>query len=168
MRAHTITTTIRATRSARKRVLALALAVSALAIPATASADPPGSDRSVYSFTGGSSQSDYSSLNSITGGSITGGSTVGATYQRTPTELAQSSRSFGGSPYVGSDHSSLSSITGPPRGEPTVVSGPPAGASDGFDWADAALGAGAALALAAFGAAALLTVRRRTAMSPST
>jgi hypothetical protein len=149
MRAHTITIRSRATRNARKRVLALVLAVTALAIPATASADPPGSDHSVYSFTGGSSQSDYSSLNSITGGST-------------------ESSSFVGSPYVGSDHSSLSSITGPPSGEPIVVSGPPVGASDGFDWADAALGAGAALALAAFGAAALLTVRRRTAMSPST
>ena len=40
MRAHTITTTTRRPRSARRRVVALVLGVCALAIPATASAVP--------------------------------------------------------------------------------------------------------------------------------
>jgi hypothetical protein len=65
----------------------------------------------------------------------------------------------------GSDYSSLNAITGPSPNQPTFASGSPS-AGDGFDWGDAALGAGAAMALAAFGGAALLTVRRRTAISP--
>jgi hypothetical protein len=150
MRAHTITIRSAAKRRARRRVLALALGITALAIPATVSADPPGSDHSVYAFDGGSSQSsgsDYSSVTSITGGSSEPAPIVGSPYRG------------------GRGFETVQAIGGPPSGEPTFASGSPAG--DGFDWADAALGAGAALALAAFGGAALLTARRRTAMSPS-
>ena len=53
-------------------------------------------------------------------------------------------------------------------GDTTLVSGSPAHADGGFDWLSAAIGAAAAMALAALGAAAFLTVRRRTAVSPST
>lgn len=168
MRAHTITTTITsgATRSARKRVLALVLAVSALTIPAAANAS-----------------TDYSSVNAITGGShgssqsaagsdvSTVSSVTGGPFERTATERGQAvgepgkPGSTGGSPYVGRGYESVTSITGSTSGEPTFASGSPAG--DGFHWADAALGAGVALALAAFGGAALLTARRRTALSPS-
>jgi hypothetical protein len=47
----------------------------------------------------------------------------------------------------------------------TLVSG--SNADDGFDWLSAAIGAAAAMALVGLGAAAFLTVRRRTAVSPS-
>jgi hypothetical protein len=90
----------------------------------------------------------YSSVNAITGGS---------------NEPASSP----GSPYGGPGFVTPTAITGSSSGEPIVVSGPAAGTVEGFDWTDAALGAGGALALVAFGAAALLTVRRRTAMSPA-
>jgi hypothetical protein len=66
----------------------------------------------------------------------------------------------------GSDYSSVNAITGPSPNQPTFASGSPS-ANDGFQWGAAALGAGAALALVAFGGAVLLTVRRRTAISPS-
>ena len=65
-----------------------------------------------------------------------------------------------------SGYSSPAAIMGPVPEQTTFVSGSPS-SNDGFDWGDAALGAGAAMALVAFGGAALLTVRRRTAMSPS-
>ena len=58
MRAHTITTMSRRRRQARRRsALALALGVCALAIPATASAEPAGDYSSVNAITGGSSDS---------------------------------------------------------------------------------------------------------------
>ena len=152
MRAHTNTSTIRSRRSARSRVLALVLGICALAIPATASASRYSS---VNAITGGSeassqpaSGSDFSSLNAITGESSKSTSTVR-------------------SPHVAPKYSSLNAVTGPPTGEPTVVSWP-LDTADGFDWPSAAVGAGGALALVAFGSAAFLTVRRRTAVSPST
>ena len=55
-----------------------------------------------------------------------------------------------------------------PASDTTLVSGSPTGADDGFDWLSAAIGAAAAMALVGLGAAAFLTVRRRTAVSPST
>jgi hypothetical protein len=63
-------------------------------------------------------------------------------------------------------YSSPTAITGASVDEPTFVSSSPS-SGDRFDWADAALGAGAALALVALGGIALLTLRRRTAISPS-
>jgi hypothetical protein len=50
----------------------------------------------------------------------------------------------------------------------TLASGSPADKDDGFDWLSAAIGGAAAMALVALGGAAFLTVRRRTAVSPST
>jgi hypothetical protein len=147
MRAYTITSTIRP--RAWLGVAALVLAVCSLVIPSTAGAQYS----SVNSITGGSQQSsqplgdsDYASANSITGGST------------------QSSQPVG-SQDVSSGYSSLNSITGTPASEPTLVSG--GSADDGFDWLSAAIGAAAAMALAALGSAAFLTVRRRTAVSPS-
>ena len=152
MRAHTTTTT-QAKQGARRRVIALAVAVCSLAIPATAGAASDVS--SVTAITGGSQQSgqpsggsDVSTVNSITGGSSQPSSTVGSPY--------------GG----GADYAAVNAITGPASAEPTIVASAPA--NDGFDWGDAALGAGAALALAAFAGAAMLTVRRRTAVAAST
>jgi hypothetical protein len=51
--------------------------------------------------------------------------------------------------------------------EPVVASGSPTSSDDGFDWASAVIGAGAAMAIVALGSAVFLTVRRRTAVSPS-
>lgn len=155
MRAHIITTITRPRRSAR-HVLPLALGICALAIPATASASPQHS--SVNSITGGSEEessqpvgsSDYSSASAITGGSS-----------------ESSSENPGGSPAADSGYASLNATAEPPASEPTVLSGSPADPADGFDWASAGVGAGAAMALVALGGAAVLTVRRRTEVSPS-
>jgi hypothetical protein len=152
MRAHTTTsTTSRPKRKARHVGLALALGIAALAIPATANAQPTGSDPStVNAITGGSSEasqpvggSDYSSVNSI----------------------APPASEPSGSADVG--YSSLNAISGSPADAPTFVSSSPTGSGEGFDWPSALVGAGAALAMAALGGAALLTVRRRRTVSPS-
>jgi len=137
MRAHTITIRSRSKRKARQRVLTLTLAICALAIPASVAGA-----QSIEAPHG----ADYSSYTAITGGSS------------------------GGSPQVDPGYSSPNAIAGPLPDrftveQPTVE--PPASTGDGFDWASAAVGAGAALALVALGGAALLTVRRRTAISPS-
>jgi hypothetical protein len=58
-------------------------------------------------------------------------------------------------------------ITGSPSSEPTLVSSSPGNPDDGFNWLSAAIGSAAAIALVALGGAAFLTVRRRTAVSPS-
>jgi len=136
------------------RTITTIVVLGALAIPVSASAG--GSDySSVNSITGGSSQSsqpagssDYSSVNSVTGGS------------------SQSSQPAG-SQDVGSAYSSLNAITGTASSEPTLASGPPANTDGGFDWLSGAIGAAAAMALVALSSAALLTVRRRTAVAPS-
>jgi hypothetical protein len=153
MRAHTISTKTRQRRNPRRSALALGLGICALAIPATASASPDYS--SVNAITGGSDESsqpsggsDYSSANAITGGSS-----------------GSSSENLAG-PHQVPRYSSLNAISGPPPSEPTLVSGP-SGTDDGFDWASAGIGAGAAMALVTLGGAAFLTVRRRTAVSPS-
>jgi hypothetical protein len=65
-----------------------------------------------------------------------------------------------------SGYASLNAVTGGTDPEPTLVSSSSA-AGDPFDWGDAALGAGVAMALFTLGAAAVLTVRRRTAVSPT-
>jgi hypothetical protein len=153
MRAHTITTTYRNCQR-RRHFTALALALGALAIPASATAQPAdsvGDYSSVSAITGASDEStqlrrspDYSSVNSI----VPPESQPGAAHE------------------VDSGYASLNAIGGPPDEEPTVVSGP-AGENDGFDWVSALVGAGTALAVAAFGGIALLTLRRRTAITPS-
>jgi hypothetical protein len=132
----------------RARTITTIVALGALAIPASASADPAGSDYSradaiaagLEESSQSTSGSDYSSLNATT----------------PPVS----------EPSTGSGYTSLNATTGPSPDQPTFASGSPS-ANDGFQWGDAALGAGAALALVAFGGAALLTVRRRTAISPS-
>lgn len=152
MRAHTITIMSRRRRQARRyRALALALGISTLVIPVTASAAPDGGYSSVNAITSESDESHqpvggsgYSSVNSIA-----------------PPVSEQSSSSSSG-------YSSLNAITGPSTAESALASGSPANAADGFDWESAAVGVGAALALVALGGAVLLTVRRRTGMSPST
>jgi hypothetical protein len=157
MRAHTITTmSPRRRQTRRRRALALALGVCALAIPSTAIASPVDPGTSDYStpnaITGGSSDSsqpsggtDYSSVNSITGGS------------------SESSQPTIARPNEGTVTPDHVRYTGPPPFDTSE----PVASSDGFDWLSAAVGAGAALALFALGGAALLMVRRRTAMSPS-
>ena len=131
----------------RARTITTIIALGALAIPASANADPASSDYSradaiaagLEESSQAASGSDYSSLNA------------------TSPPVSE--------PRTGSGYTSLNATTGPSPDQPTFVSSPARG--DGFDWGDAALGAGAAMALVAFGGAALLTVRRRTAISPS-
>jgi hypothetical protein len=153
-------------KKARYSVFALALGVCALAIPATASA------------AGG-----YSLANAITGGSSdstqpSGGDSVAvANAHRTPSELAQTTAAgepsgSGGSPQVDAGSTApnaiLSGAHEPSTAEPTFVSDSTGTTSDGFDWASAALGAGTATLVAlALAGGALLTIRRRTAVSPS-
>jgi hypothetical protein len=125
------------------------IVLGALAIPASAVANTGYS--SVNATTGASGDSgrqgsEHSSLNSITGSS--------------------ESSSPSGSDEAVSGYTSLNAISGPSPDQPRFASGSPS-SGDQFDWSDAVLGAGAAMALVAFGGAALLTVRRRTAMSPS-
>jgi len=139
----------------RARTITTIVVLGALAIPVSASAKPIDTDNATpNAITGGSSDSsqsagnsDYSSVNSIT---------------PPPSE----SSSAGESSNASSGYSSLNAIAGP-ADEPTFVSGSPSNTADGFDWASAGIGAGAAMALVALGGAVLLTVRRRTAVSPS-
>jgi hypothetical protein len=168
MRAHTtntITTMTRPRRNAWRRAVALALGVCALAIPASASGYS-----SVNAVTGGSNDSsqpvgssDSSSVSAITGGSSTSTAPGAPQYSRTPTELGQRVATSKSAHRVDPGNTSLNAIAGPsPGGSPS-----PASSADGFHWGDAALGAGTAMAVLALGGAALLTVRRRTAVSPS-
>jgi hypothetical protein len=143
MSAHTITTTYRNRR--RRHLTALALTVGALAIPAGATAQPIDTGYSSANAASGTADgSDYSTVNSIV-----------------PPEPGT-----GSAKDVESGYSSLNSIAHEPADAPAAVSAP-TGANDGFDWVSALVGAGTALAMAAFGGAALLTLRRRTAVSPS-
>jgi hypothetical protein len=158
MRAHTITTISRRRRSARRRlVLALALGVCALAIPASASADPsaPGYSRA-NAIAAGLEESHQPTSGS--GGSPGAGSSIALRRDGSKAEP------FVSGPGIG--YSSVNAISGTPASEPTLVTGSPAGTSDGFDWVSALVGAGAAMALAALGGAALLTVRRRPPVPP--
>jgi hypothetical protein len=166
MRAHTTTTTTttksRPRRKARHVVVGLALAVCALALPATVNAQPIDSD---------SVDTGYSSVNAISGDSTDPNQTVGGSEYSSVNSIAPPASSpsgSGGSQGVGSGYASLNAISGSPGEAPTFVSSSPSNSGDGFDWASALVGAGATLALAALGGAALLTVRRRTAISPST
>jgi hypothetical protein len=133
-------------KKARYSVFALALGVCALAIPATASA-------------GG-----YSSPNAITGDSNDSTQPRGG--------AAGEPSGSGGSPQVDAGSTApnaiLSGAHEPSTAEPTFVSDSTGTTSDGFDWASAALGAGTATLVAlALAGGALLTIRRRTAVSPS-
>jgi hypothetical protein len=154
MKVHKITTSSRRRRSARpRRAWALGLGICALAIPATASAQPVDS---------------YSTPNSITGGSSASSQPTGGSDPSSVNSIAPpSSPPSASSGSADSGYSSVNAVSGPSTGEPTLVSGSPAGTSDGFDWVSALVGAGAAMALAALGAAALLTIRRRPPVAPS-
>ena len=140
MRAHTVTTKYRTRGVARHFVLALALAVSALAVPGSASASPV--DAPVDGWT-----PKYIASGSSDSSQPVGGSDFALVSSIAPPASEPSSPS-------GPGDSSL-------NGEPTFVSDSPAATGDGFDWPSAAVGAGAVLALMALGGAALLTARSR-------
>jgi hypothetical protein len=190
MRAYTITSTSGPRRKARLGVLALVAACSLLT-PSIASAEHYSS---VTALTAGSQESsqpvggaDYSSVNAIMGAEGTPGTAEfesgppasSSGLGRTPTEIGQavgeSSESTaipatsqaGPTQQFGPGYSAPSAITGPPSSEPTLVSGSPGNPDDGFDWLSAAIGSAAAMALVALGSAAVLTIRRRTTVSPA-
>jgi hypothetical protein len=123
------------------------IVLGALAIPASAVAN-----------------TGYATPNAITGGSDDSSQTVPSSDYSSVNSISPPANESS-SPSVDSGYSSLNSISGSPSDTPTFVPAAPS-AGDQFDWGDAALGAGVALALAAFAGAALLSVRRRTAMSP--
>jgi hypothetical protein len=160
MRAYTITTTTGPRRKTWLGVIALVLAVCSLVVISTAGAQYS----SAFSYAGGSTESsqplggaDSSSVNAIMGAERTPGT---AEFQSGPSKPDPSRDGD-------SDYSSVSALAGPLPSEPTLVSGSPASTDDGFDWLSAAIGAASAMALVALGGATVLTVRRRTAVSPS-
>ena len=111
----------------------------------------------------------YSSVNAISGGSSDSSQPAcnSGSACSDPTTVNALTGGSGGSADVDSGYSSLNAISGPPADAPEFVSSSPSGSGEGFDWLSALVGAGAALALAALGTAALLTVRRRSTVTPS-
>jgi hypothetical protein len=140
MRAHTIATTSRPKRMARHVVVALALGVSALAIPGSASASPVDAPFDGWTL-------KYTASGSSDSGQPVAGSDYSLVSSITPPAGEQG-------PPSGSGDSAL-------NGQPTFVSDSSSATADGFDWSSAAVGAGAVLALLALGGAALLTARSR-------
>jgi hypothetical protein len=154
MKAHTITTISRRRRSARRRrVLALALGVCVLAIPAATSAAPIDAGAIAGEEAG---QSAHGAGYSLYADPTTPTATLGS---------AQSAERAGDSLYA-NPTTPNATLGADGVVEPTHLTGSPAGTSDGFDWVSALVGAGAAMCLAALGGAALLTVRRRTPVPP--
>ena len=138
MRAHTIATASRPRGMARHFVVALALAVSALAILGSASASPV--DAPVDGWA-----PKYIASGSSNSSQPVGGAEYSLVSSITPPAGQQG-------PPSGSGDSAL-------NGQPTFASDSPPATADGFDWSSAAVGAGAVLAVLALGAAALLTAR---------
>jgi hypothetical protein len=136
----------------RARTITTIVVLGALAIPAGAVADPSASN---YSRADAIAAGLEESSQSTSGSDYNGQALIASPNDSTP-PVSEPSNVY----------SSLNATTGPSPDQPTFVSSPASG--DEFDWGDAALGAGAAMALVAFGGAAVLTVRRRTALSPST
>lgn len=182
MRAYTITSTSGPRRKAWLGVLALSLAVCSLLVPSIASAQQSsvnaimGAERTPGTAEFDSETSQPSTVQQVSPGypspSVeSGASQTGATQQVSagyPSPSVESVSQAGPSQNADSGYSSVSALAGPLPSEPTLVSGSPASTDDGFDWLSAAIGAAAAMALGALGGAAFLTVRRRTAVSPST
>jgi hypothetical protein len=179
MRAHITTTKSRPRRKARYSVLALALGVCALAIPASASG---------YSVNGidSAGPGPYSGAHPGLSQPDGDGAVAAGNAHRTPTELAQTTAagepSGSGRPggAVATDHSSPNAIKGGhdvipgyasadaiTGAEPFTGASASSGAEQWFDVPSALVGAGAAMALVALGGAAFVTVRRRTEVSPS-
>jgi hypothetical protein len=156
MKAHTITTISRRRRSARRRrVLALALGVCVLAIPAATSAAPIDAGAIAGEEAG---QSAHGAGYSLYANPTTPNATLGE-------EAGQPADGAGDSLYA-NPTTPNATLGADGVVEPTHLTGSPAGTSDGFDWVSALVGAGAAMCLAALGGAALLTVRRRTPVPP--
>jgi hypothetical protein len=148
--------------NARRGLIALGLAVCALAVPSSAIASYGSASDGGPTSSGGSAPDGVPSNAGLVAPDHT---SLNASLSSPTTPQADTS-SPSGSVDPNSTYSSVSAISGAPAGEPTVVSSSPS-SGDSFDWADAALGAGIAMAMVALGGAALLTLRRRTAVSPS-
>ncbi len=173
MRAYTITKTRRARPKAWLGVLPLALAVGSLAAPATAGAENSSVNSSGNAVTGTPAGS---MLTPGTPGGYSGapvqkgniGVPAGDTSVNSVTGTPAGSMLTPGTPGGYSGAPVQKGDIGVPASDTTLASGSPADTDDGFDWLSAAIGAAAAMALVAIGGAAFLTVRRRTAVSPST
>jgi hypothetical protein len=149
------TTTQTSTGARRSRLIALVVGICALAIPSIASANygsvgDDGSEDGVPRDAG-LVIPDHTSLNASLNSPTTVPSDQG------PTNVASN---------PSGEYSSINAISGAPAEEPTFASSAPS-AGDPFDWGDAALGAGVVMALMTLGGVALITLRRRTAVSPS-
>jgi hypothetical protein len=155
----TLSTTKQPRPGVRHSLIALVLGICVLAIPASAS----GSYGSASDDGGNSSVADNISRNA---GFVAPDHTSLNASLNSPTTLPADDSPANVSSDPRGGYSSLNAISGSPADEPTLVSGSPS-AGDPFDWGDAALGAGITMAMVAIGGAALLTLRRRTAVSPS-
>jgi hypothetical protein len=147
------------TQRPKARLLALVVGVCALAVPANASAfygEAANSGRGAaddnIARNAGLVAPDHTSLNA----SLNSPATAEPDGGSSPTGAVDQSPGY----------ASLNAISGAPASEPTLVSGSPSSV-DSFDWGDAALGAGVTMALITLGGVALVTVRRRTAVSPT-
>jgi hypothetical protein len=152
----TLSTTKQPRPGVRHSLIALVLGICVLAIPSSANANygsvgDEGSGADGVPRDAGLVTPDHASLNASL---------------NSPTTLPANDGPANVSSDPRGDYSSLNAISGSPADEPTLVSGSPS-AGDPFDWGDAALGAGITMAMVAIGGAALLTLRRRTAVSPS-
>ena len=151
----------------------ITIGICALAIPAGASADPLVDGWSYNAISEDRSSDSGPPVDGWSYNSISKGSSDSS---QPSSDSGKPVDGYSGKPVDGWSYPTLNpglSPTGQPspqsgsNGSPVVDSGAPAGTTDGFDTGSAAVGAGIALALVALGGAALLTLRRRTPMTPS-
>ena len=163
MRANTTTTKSRPRH--RARYVVLALVICALGIPSAATAamvEPPSSgDSTPKAITGGGNSGQPSESSQATVARPNEGIvTPDHLHYAGPPKLSQATVARPNEGIVSPDHLHYA-------GPPLFDASQPVASSDGIDWLTAAIGAGAAMALVALGSAVFLTVRRRTAVSPS-
>jgi hypothetical protein len=157
MRAKTITTIKPRRQGARSRVVAATVCVCALAMPASAGAEPIDGASPVK--IDASARKDTAPLPGF-GTAMTRSEMQGQDPAPLPGFGTAMTRSgMRGSELADARESSLA--------DATRLGTSPAGAADGFDWASAVVGAGAVMALTALCSAVFITLRRRTAVSPS-
>jgi hypothetical protein len=164
MKAHDINTIdTRATGRAWHRSLALAITVCSLVAPSIASANDDGgaSPRSPNERTPTELGQTTGKFREKVLSRQVGGNDSSAT------RTGDASQSDGAAPAADADQVRIRDGSAAVPFVPWPNGAPPAEADGGFEWASAAIGAAAAMGLVALGGALFLTLRRRTAMSPS-